>query len=196
MSVPAEAVARDAPVAGRVQRECACAHKPARPCAECAAEKQRRVQPKLRLGTPGDRWEQEADRIAEQVVADRPTPISGPLPVTPLVQMQEDEDEERLTPEAEDEEELQAKAAAGSAPSAGRRAGGSRGRGRRAAAIAVRAGVVRAAARARPVAGPHPRRRRGRRRRPRHQRPRLRAAQPHRLRPRQPTTPARPKAAG
>ena len=115
MSVPAEALARDAPVAGRVQRECACAHK-GETCAECAAEEQSRVQPKLRLGTPGDRWEREADWIAEQVVADRPTPISGPLPVTPLVQMQEDEDEERRPPEEEDEEELQAKAAAGPAP--------------------------------------------------------------------------------
>ena len=69
-------------------------------------------------GTPGDRWEQEADRIAEQVVADRPTPIAGPLPVTPLVQMQEDEDEERPAPEEEDEEELQAKSAGRPGPSA------------------------------------------------------------------------------
>ena len=106
MSVRAEAVAaRDAPVAGRVQRECACAHK-GETCAECAAEEHQRVQPNLRLGTPGDRWEQEADRIAEQVVAERPTPIAGPLPVTPLVQMQEEEEPRR---EEEDEEELRAK---------------------------------------------------------------------------------------
>ncbi|MGC9418729.1 MAG: DUF4157 domain-containing protein [Rhodovulum sp.] len=67
------------------------------------------IQPKLTLGQPGDRYEAEADHIAEQVVSDRPIPLTGPLPVTPLVQRQPEEEEE-------DEEELQMKSAGRPAP--------------------------------------------------------------------------------
>ena len=104
-----------------LQRACACGETAgiSGKCPSCAADERLGVQPKLSLGRPGDRWEQEADRIANQVVADRPVPLSGPLAVTPLVQRQAEEDDkeelqakrERLQrqPEEEDEEELQAK---------------------------------------------------------------------------------------
>jgi hypothetical protein len=64
-----------------------------------------RVQARLTLGPSGGPHEQEADRIAEAVLADRPRPLTGPLPVTPLVQRQDEKDDE-------DEEEIQTKAAA------------------------------------------------------------------------------------
>jgi len=57
------------------------------------------VQPKLRLGPVGDRYEQEADRVAQQVVST----ISSPEQDS--VQRQEDEDEEELDLEELEEEE-------------------------------------------------------------------------------------------
>jgi len=80
-----------------------------RACTACAAkadgERERYgVQTKLTVSDPGDRWEQEADRIADAVVADRPTPLSGPLSVTANLQRQEADMEE-------EEEELQTKPA-------------------------------------------------------------------------------------
>lgn len=93
-------------------------------CASCTAAEQLGVQPKLAVNKPGDRYEQEADRIADQVMAKRQGQSTGPLPVTPLVQRQaevEEEEEETVQakhllqrqPEEEEEEEvLQPKRAA------------------------------------------------------------------------------------
>ena len=90
-AVPATDVAHSV-----VQRAC--------DCAACTpAEERQALRPKLTLGAPGDAYEQEADRIAEQVTADRPTPLTGPLPVTPVIQRQveeEEEEEEMLQPKA------------------------------------------------------------------------------------------------
>lgn len=50
----------------RLQRACACGST----CAKCAAKgnEQRILQPKLTIGSPNDRYEQEADRVADQVM--------------------------------------------------------------------------------------------------------------------------------
>jgi hypothetical protein len=94
----------------------------------CTAEERLGIQPKLAVNRPGDRYEQEADRIADQVTASRAAPLTGPLPITPLVQRQVEEEEEeeevlqpktdgtgqgnfQRQPEEEEEERLQAKAA-------------------------------------------------------------------------------------
>ena len=65
-------------------------------CPSCAADERLGGRPKLQINPPGDRWEREADRVADQVVSKRPTTMAGPLSVTPLVQRQpaerEDED--------------------------------------------------------------------------------------------------------
>lgn len=87
-----------------IQRACACGEAAgvSGKCAGCAAEERLGVQPKLAISRPGDRWEKEADRIADQVVSERSAPVTGPLPVMPVVQRQ---------PEEEEEEVLQAKEA-------------------------------------------------------------------------------------
>jgi hypothetical protein len=78
------------------------------------------VQPKLNIGEPGDRYEEEADRIADTVVsrqAEEPAFFApsnsfaiqtNPLAetITPLVQKQEEEEELQMQP-LEEEEELQ-----------------------------------------------------------------------------------------
>ena len=54
--------------------------------ASCAQAERLGVQPKLTVNAPNDRYEQEADRIADQVVSS-PAPItSGPLSISPLLQ--------------------------------------------------------------------------------------------------------------
>jgi hypothetical protein len=55
----------------RLQRKCACGGTPG-PRGECEACKRKRLalQPKLTINQPGDRYEQEADRVAEQVVSE------------------------------------------------------------------------------------------------------------------------------
>ena len=93
------------PRAAVLQRACACgaAGGVSGKCASCATDERLGVQPKLAINPPGDRWEQEADRIADQVVSDRPLAAQGPLPVTPLIQRQEatqEEDEEAETLQA------------------------------------------------------------------------------------------------
>lgn len=58
-------------VGGVLQRKCACGrHTPGGgSCAKCAGEaKPLGLQTKLRIGEPGDRFEQEADRVADRVV--------------------------------------------------------------------------------------------------------------------------------
>ena len=93
-----------------LQRACACGESAgvSGKCPACEADERLGVQPKLRVNRPGDRWEQEADRIADEVVSERPAPLQGPLPVTPLVQ--------RQTSEEDDEEELRLKASAEAGP--------------------------------------------------------------------------------
>ena len=68
------------------------------------------LQAKLRVNPPGDRYEQEADRVADAVVAERPVAPAGPLTVSPLIQRQagDEEDEERK----DEVEEVQARRAA------------------------------------------------------------------------------------
>ena len=69
------------------------------------AQPSRKIQPKLTIGEPNDKYEQEADKVADQVV-------SGS---SPKVQMmcaecaKEEEEEVRMQPLEEEEEELQMK---------------------------------------------------------------------------------------
>lgn len=90
-----------------LQRACACGETAglSGKCPGCAAEERLGLQPKLRVNPPGDRWEQEADRIADQVVSERPVALPGPLAVTSLIQRQpveEEEDEEEETIQGRD----------------------------------------------------------------------------------------------
>src|SRR5258706_15270318 len=58
-----------------LQRKCACGAGPSGPtdeCAECSKKKMAGPQTKPRINEPGDIYEQEADRVAEQVLA-KPT---------------------------------------------------------------------------------------------------------------------------
>ncbi len=80
-----------------LQRKCACGGTPG-PTGECAGcRRKRALQPKLTVNQPGDRYEQEADRVAEQVMR-----MSAPQ-----VQRQ---------PVEEEEEQLQAKEKPGQTP--------------------------------------------------------------------------------
>jgi len=68
----ASPVAAQAVRTGLLQRTCACGS-PAGPTGECAPCRRqhalgRPLQAKLRINQPGDRYEQEADRVAEQVM--------------------------------------------------------------------------------------------------------------------------------
>ena len=59
------------PVQGRVlQRKCACGNSAGSSgsCAECQSKQEGILQTKLQIGEVGDRYEQEADRVAEQVM--------------------------------------------------------------------------------------------------------------------------------
>lgn len=106
-----------------LQRACACgaAKGVDDQCPSCAAQARLGVQPKLTLNRLGDRYEQEADRIADRVVSTGPP---GPVAATaPSLQreMAEEDDELQTKPaevqrmEEEEENELQMKAA-GPAP--------------------------------------------------------------------------------
>lgn len=57
-----------------VQRKCACGAGAAagESCASCAREKKRRLQARLQAGAVDDPLEREADRVADQVLSDRP----------------------------------------------------------------------------------------------------------------------------
>lgn len=103
----AQPVTEAGPVAApALQRACGCGASAgvSGECPQCSASEKLGVQPKLTISQPGDRYEEEADRIADQVVSDRPAPVQAALSVTPLLQRQ---------PEEEEEEELQMKPAAG-----------------------------------------------------------------------------------
>ena len=80
---------------GHVQRACDCGS-----CAACEADDKLGVQTKLTIGAPGDAYEQEADRVADQVVAGGAMP-GQPIAATPLVQ--------RMGAEVEEEEPVQMK---------------------------------------------------------------------------------------
>lgn len=62
------------PPSGLLQRKCACGGSPGvdGECAECRSKRLRSappmVQPKLTINEPGDKYEQEADRVADQVM--------------------------------------------------------------------------------------------------------------------------------
>ena len=68
-------------VRSQLQRNCACGGTPG-PTGECEACKKKRLglQPKLKINEPGDIYEQEADRIADQVMA---TPVRPAVGATP-----------------------------------------------------------------------------------------------------------------
>jgi hypothetical protein len=78
---PAATLSSFQPAPRSLQRKCACGGTPG-PSGECDECKRKRLslQPKLAVNQPNDRYEQEADRIADQVVPGRA--ISPP--VTPL----------------------------------------------------------------------------------------------------------------
>ncbi len=111
-------------VASSLQRSCVCGAAAGvnGRCSPCTRASRMGIQGKLTLGAPGDRYEQEADRIADQILSRSNDPSSvaetaAPVSTTPLVQRQSAEDEE---------ETLQAKpaslGAAGTQPIAVRRA--------------------------------------------------------------------------
>jgi hypothetical protein len=108
-SLPPQRTGTPGPAAW-IQRACACgaAAGISSECPDCAAEKRLGLQAKLGINPPDDRWEREADRIADKVVSEHSRAPEQPLSVTPLVQRQAVE-------EAKDDEEegmAQAKAAA------------------------------------------------------------------------------------
>ena len=108
-------------------------------CPKCQSEQT--IQPKLRISTPNDKYEQEADRVADQVmrmpepsVQRQPEEEEELLQTKPIIQRQPEEEEEeiqtkplagQITPliqrqeipeEEEDEELLQTKTAGGLTP--------------------------------------------------------------------------------
>jgi hypothetical protein len=84
---------RAAPI---LQRACACGKSAGitGKCPQCTARERLGIQTKLSLSSPGDRYEQEADRIADRVVSGQGAAMAAT--VTPLVQRQSDEDEDQL----------------------------------------------------------------------------------------------------
>lgn len=83
-AIPAPAAATSR--AQLVQRQCACATMGGE-CEECAGKKRKKLQAKLRIGGANDPLEQEADRLADQVMTDRrPVEPRQPLPFTAIAQ--------------------------------------------------------------------------------------------------------------
>ena len=139
--------------APQLQRACACGESAgvSGKCPECAAREQLGVQPKLSLNRPGDRYEQEADRIADRIVSAREPGTAART--SPLLQRQPEGDEEDedlqakpegLQRQAEEEEDEGDPGEVGgrSGRGRGRRARGGRRRRRRPAALEGRAVVV------------------------------------------------------
>lgn len=95
-----------------LQRSCACgtAAGASGQCSACATAARLGVQPKLTVGTPGDRYEREADRIAERVLSNDAPNAQSPMPFTPLVRPTSLARQESDT-QVEEEETLQPKAA-------------------------------------------------------------------------------------
>src|SRR5256885_16479933 len=65
---------------GLLQRKCACGNHTiaGAECEECAKKKRLGLQTKLKVNTPGDVYEQEADRMAEQVMRMRDATVGMP----------------------------------------------------------------------------------------------------------------------
>lgn len=65
-----------------LQRKCACGnHTMGGQCAVCGKQKRLGLQAKLKISEPGDSYEQEADRIAAQLMATPARPASGDAPL-------------------------------------------------------------------------------------------------------------------
>lgn len=112
------------PLCGLLQRKCACGQSAGLDgdCAGCRS-KRLHIQPKLRVNQPGDRFEREADRVAEQVMriseveTQRQTElrdegegvVQTKPDITPLVQRQIEEEDEDI--------DIQRKAHYGQTPS-------------------------------------------------------------------------------
>ena len=101
-----------------IQRACACGEPAGLTgrCAGCEGRERLAVQPKLTVGSPGDRFEQEADRIADRVTAP-----ANDLGTSPLLQRQSlgpDRDEALLQrmPQEDEEDVVQAKGVPGKGP--------------------------------------------------------------------------------
>ena len=73
---------------GLLQRKCACggAKSPSRDCIECRRKKKLDLQTKLQVNRPGDRYEREADRVAERVMRSTPLRESLPILTSPMIQ--------------------------------------------------------------------------------------------------------------
>lgn len=111
-----------------LQRECDCGESAgaSEQCASCTENEKLGLQTKLTVNAPGDAYEQEADRVADQLVSDQNSPdtaTSAPVG-TAVLQRQEDglqrqgmeEEEEEMQLQRregaeEEEEEMQAKGA-------------------------------------------------------------------------------------
>ena len=83
-----------------VRRMASSAHRPIGMADRAQREQIRTIlQPKLTIGQANDKYEQEADRAADQVVAGQPvpqiTPISGALSSTPAQKSESDIFEEK-----------------------------------------------------------------------------------------------------
>lgn len=84
---PGGTTTRHAPRRGVLQRTCDCGSTPG-PTGECAACRRKqppRLQAKLVVNRPGDRWEREADAVAEEVMrAPQSQPVAAPARVQRL----------------------------------------------------------------------------------------------------------------
>ncbi|WP_282606180.1 DUF4157 domain-containing protein [Pelagibius sp. Alg239-R121] len=105
----------------KIQRACSCGEAAgiSGKCGSCASAEKLGIQSKMTISAPGDRYEQEADRIADQVVSSeiapgQASPLRSSLSISPLVQRQNDAEEE-------EEEMLQAKS---TSPAAGQSTAG------------------------------------------------------------------------
>lgn len=83
----------DSPVSrGLLQRKCACGGEKglSGECAECRRKRRLGLQPTLTVGRPADRYEQEANRVADQILG-APAPGARRMrPLTPVVQRDAD----------------------------------------------------------------------------------------------------------
>ncbi len=127
-------------VSPKIQRACACGAQAgvSGKCGSCATNEKLGLGSNVKIGAANDRYEQEADLIAEQVVSGQSLSAGAGLTVSPLLQRQSLEDEEdelqmkavpgssngadktlQRQPEEEEEEMLQPKTAGGSLQTSG-----------------------------------------------------------------------------
>ena len=88
-------------MSGLLQRTCACggAKGPSGACTECRRKKKLGLQTRLRVNRPGDRYEREADRVAEDVM--RSPAVPHRLSSLPIRALHRQESEESPSPIAE-----------------------------------------------------------------------------------------------